>query len=312
LKFKDFLWLFVLASLWGPTFLLVKIGVEVVSPLAFTTARCFFAALFLGIYCAATSRSLMPVLSAWKHLLFMALFGNVFAFLFCSIGETMVQSSTAGVIEGSVPLIVALLTALFTPHRSLSRNEILGIVIGFAGIVIVFLPDLLQVASGASEEHFLGKFFLILMAVSFASSFVYSKEKLENLPHIAGVTIQLLMATGILLGMTMSWEGVGSFYAFTPTITAVVLCLGIFGTAVPWCVYFYLIKRGSAAQVSLAVYLLPVIAIILGWAFLDEKLHWNLTVGTAIIVFSLFLAGGLMKFGKTPVSGQSMIENENL
>lgn len=291
---KDFFGLLLLAALWGPTFLLIKIGVEEVSPLALTTVRCGSAALFLLLYCFLTRRSFVPVLSSGKHLLFMALFGNVVPFLSCAIGETMIQSSTAGIIEGSVPLIVALFTALFTPHRKLSNNEKMGIAIGFLGILIIFAPDILQTANH-TDERFLGKLFLIVMAVSFAASFVYSKEKLEEVPHIPAVTIQLLLAFMILFGMTISIEGVSTFKDFSLNITIVTLVLGVLGTAFPWCVYFYLIKKGSAAQVSLAVYLLPVVAIVLGWFFLGEMLRWNLALGVAVILFSLLLASGMLR-----------------
>ncbi|ADI38258.1 putative membrane protein [Waddlia chondrophila WSU 86-1044] len=282
-----------LAAFWGPTFLLIKIGVEAVSPLALTTVRCGSAALFLLGYCLLTQRSLSAVFPSGKHLLFMAIFGNVVPFLCCAIGETMVQSSTAGIIEGSVPLIVALFTALFTPHRRLSKNEILGIAIGFLGILTIFAPDIMQ-TSGHTEERFLGKMFLVVMAVSFAASFVYSKEKLDNVPHIAAVTVQLILSGLILFLMTFFIEGRAAFHGFTFKVSAVALSLGIFGTAIPWCIYFHLIKKGSAAQVSLAVYLLPVVAVFLGWVFLDETLRWNLWLGVALILFSLILASGML------------------
>ncbi len=203
------------------------------------------------------------------------------------------QSSTAGIIEGSVPLVVAFFTALFTPHRRLSKNEKIGIAIGFIGVLAIFAPDIFQTPNH-TDERFLGKVFLVVMAVSFAASFVYSKEKLDNVPHVAAVTVQLILAGLILLVMTLAMEGVSAFEGFNMKITAVTLSLGVFGTAFPWCVYFYLIKKGSAAQVSLAVYLLPVVAIILGWIFLDEKLRWNLALGVGLILFSLLLASGML------------------
>lgn len=264
-----------------------------VTPLALTTVRCVSAAIFLLLYCILTRRSLSAVLPSGKHLLFMAIFGNVVPFLCCAIGETMVQSSTAGIIEGSVPLIVALFTALFTPHRKLTKNEKLGIAIGFLGIMTIFAPDIMQTVNH-SEERFLGKVFLVVMAVSFGASFVYSKEKLENIPHIAAVTVQLLLAGLILTTMTYFIEGMSVFKEFNLETTAIALSLGIMGTAFPWCVYFHLIKKGSAAQVSLAVYLLPVVAIILGWVFLDETLRWYLGVGVVLILFSLLLSSGML------------------
>ena len=294
MNFKDFLGLLLLACLWGPTFLLIKIGVEEVSPLALTTVRSGSAALFLLIYCFITKRSLKPVLPSGKHLLFMALFGNVIPFLTCAIGETMIQSSTAGIIEGTVPLIVAVFTSLFTPHRRLTTNEKLGILIGFLGILVIFAPDILQ-TQNHTDERFLGKIFLIVMAVSFAASFVYSKEKLDAVPHVPAVTIQLILAALIMIVMTLLIEGPSTFKHFTPKISAISLTLGVLGTAFPWCVYFFLIKKGSAAQVSLAVYMLPVVAIVLGWYFLGEQLRWNLGLGVAIILFSLLLASGMLK-----------------
>lgn len=293
MKIKNFLGLALLGALWGPTFLLIKIGVETVSPLALTTVRVFSAAVFLILYCLITSRSFKQILPYWKDFLFMAIFGNVIPFLSCAWAETMVQSSTAGIIEGSVPVLTAILSVLFSSHRSLPKEQVWGIVLGFIGILVIFAPDLMMTESNTTELFF-GKFLLMIMALSFAISFVFSKERLEDLPHIGGVALQMVMATLILFPATVVVEGWNAFEAFTYDSLGIVLMLGIYGTAFPWCVYFYLIKRGSATQVSFAVYLLPVIAIVLGIIFLSEELSWNLVLGTAIILASLLLAGEML------------------
>lgn len=292
MNIRDFLGILLLASGWGPTFLLIKIGVESVSPLVLTTTRLFSAAIFLLAYCAVTKRSLKPVLPYWKDFLIMAILGNVIPFLFCAWGETMVQSTTAGIIEGTVPIFTGLLIILFTRHRKLPKEQLAGIVIGFLGILIIFAPDILNVQSGY-KEPFLGKMLLMVMAISFAASFVFSKERLESLPHISGVTLQLILSSLILSILTVSMEGWEALGTHSNDSFLVSIVLGVYGTAFPWCVYFYLIKRGSAAQVSMAAYLLPVVAIFLGWFFLDEKLNWNLGLGIGVILFSLLLAGGM-------------------
>lgn len=223
----------------------------------------------------------------------MAVVGNIIPFYACAYAETMVQSSTAGIIEGTVPIITALFTVLFTPHQKLPKEQILGVALGFVGIVIIFAPDLLQHGS-STEERFLGKGLLVVMAIFFSASFVYSKERLENVPHIPCVALQMIIVTLILLPITFAVEGFQSFGNLTLSNSWALILLGTYGTAFPWCVYFYLIKRGGAAQVSLAVYLLPVVAIILGKVFLDEVLRWNLALGTAVILLSLLLAGGMI------------------
>ncbi|MCB1118461.1 MAG: DMT family transporter [Chlamydiia bacterium] len=282
--------LFALAACWGPTFLLIKIGVEEISPVMLTMIRCFTGACFLLIYTLATRRSFKPTLPYFKEIAVMAVIGNVLPFTFCAWAETMVQSSTAGIIEGTTPLITALFTILFVPHRKVPREQVEGLVLGFIGILVLFAPDILQIEA-SRDEWFFGKILLLGMAVCFAASFIYTKEKLENCPHIPAVCLQLFIATALLVVISFWTE---SSYHVTPLGIKCAALLGVFGTAIPWCFYFYLTRHATATDLSLAIYLLPVVAMVLGVVVLEETIRWNLGIGILIILFSLFFAGGFV------------------
>ncbi|MFT4553772.1 MAG: drug/metabolite transporter (DMT)-like permease [Chlamydiales bacterium] len=292
---KDLLGIILLASLWGPTFLFTKIIVEEIHPLTLSFLRCALGSLSLAIVLWFKKTEMRPLLKHWKKFAISGILGNALPFVFCSYGEVYVDSATAGIFEGTIPIFTLIFTYLFMPSQKLTRGQVYGVVLGFIGLLVIFAPGVSSSNFFTFNDELLGKVYLLSMACCFAASFVYAKKYCASFPPLQGVFFQLFYSALFLLP-TLAF--VGNHTLLTLPSTHVVLStlwLGSIGTASSWCLYFFLLKRVSAAEVSLATYLCPIFAIALGMAFLGEEPSNNLYFGTLLIILALGFATGKVK-----------------
>ncbi|MBI5273592.1 MAG: DMT family transporter, partial [Chlamydiales bacterium] len=191
IKNKELPGIFFLALLWAPSFLFIRIGVETLHPLTFTMVRCLFAALTLIAFSFIKRIKVIPYFAYTKQLLPTALYLNAIPFALCATGEQFVDSSTAAIIEGAVPIFTILIAYSLFQQRDISRRHVLCIFIGFLGLVITFLPML----SSMEIKNVFGFFAVVLMAFFFAFGFLYSEKHIRDIPPIESTTIQMLFTS---------------------------------------------------------------------------------------------------------------------
>lgn len=293
---KDLLGIVLLASLWGPTFLFTKIIVEEIHPLTLSFLRCALGSLSLAMVLAYQKAEIRPLLKHWKTFATAGILGNALPFVFCSWGEVYVDSATAGIFEGSIPIFTLLFTYLFTPSQKLTRGQVYGVMLGFIGLLVIFVPGVSTSSNFfAFNDELLGKAYLLMMACCFAASFVYAKQTCSSFPPLQGVFLQLFFS-GVFLLPSLAFVNHHTLFTLPSThVLLSMIWLGSIGTASSWCLYFFLLQRVSAAEISLATYLCPIFAIALGITFLGEEPSNNLYLGTFLIILALGLATGKVK-----------------
>ena len=287
MKLRDLAGIVLLALMWSPTFLLVRIGVHEVPPLTMTWMRVLFAGLFLLGLSKLKGRTLRPYLKLWPKLLIAGLLNNVLAFTFCSYGEMYADSSTAGIIEGSVPLYTLLVSVVVLKQWAVERRQLLGAFLGFLGLMLILLPT----ANYEGEGIGIGLVLLNLMAMSFACGFLYSEKELEHVPPLEAATLQVM--AGALLMTPFVWiiDIPHTKPMPSSSVFFVIGVLGLIGTALPWILYFNLVKSIGARLVSFATPMVPVFAMLLGALFLNENMYWYKILGGMITVLSVLLVG---------------------
>lgn len=295
MKLKDFLGVLLLAALWSPTFMFIKIGGEEIPPLTFTCLRCLLAFLTLLPISLLRAPLFKLIRSHWKPLAISALIGNALPFALCCFGEIHTTSALAGVIEGTVPLFTLLLTRIFIPNEKLKLNHLIGVTIGFIGLMVIFYPKLYGSEPEMGSGSLIGELALIAMAISFAGSFIYSKVKLSSEPPLGIITIQMLMAALWLAPFSLMLEQPWQLSLPSPAAVSSLVNLAMFCTSLSWLLYYYLIKNLTASQVSLAAYLCPVGSIFLGVFYLGEEVAMITGFGTAIIILAMCIAGGVFR-----------------
>lgn len=300
-RIRNLLLLILLASCWGPSFLFIKFGLESFPPLTLVNLRILVAALILYVISRLNGLNL----SAYRHHFFdfiiVAIFSCSLPFTLISMGELYIASSLAAIINSTVPIFTVIIAHFFIAEERLTVAKMFGILLGFFGVLIVFLPR----AVLPTQSQAGGALLVFLSAVSYAIGMTYSRRFLKAVPFLVSATCQLVVASIILLPFTFFIDA--PYLLPAPTLTSLggVLGLAVFGTAIAFNTYYMLVQRASASYLSTATLLFPVIGIALGAIFLDEQLTWNACMGSGLILCGLAVANKLVvPFGRLRKSAE--------
>jgi len=272
-----------LTLLWAPSFLLIKIGLEEIPPLAIATSRLGIAALILFVILRARGGGLPREGKTWRALAYMAFFGSALPFAAISVGEQYTDSALASIFNGATPIATSILAHFFLEEEKMTPVKLLGIIVGFIGIVSIFLP-----AIGTGGGSLLGLSAFLLAALCYGISMVHARLNLRGLPSLVAPTLQLGLGALMLLPFTLAFEWNRlTIPGGAPLIS--ILFLGVMGTGLAYIVYYALLERGSATFLSLVTYFLPPSGVFLGMAVRGERPGWNAFFGCALIIVGIVL-----------------------
>ncbi|WP_405559206.1 DMT family transporter [Streptomyces canus] len=270
-----------LALLWGSGFLWIKLALDHgLSPAQITIARCVLGTAVLFLLARAAGQRLPRSRSTWGHLVVAALFCNAIPFALFAIGEQSVDSGVAGVLNATTPLWSLLIGLLLGTDRGLRPLRLTGLVLGFAGTVLIFAP---WHRSGLLTW---GALALLAAAASYAVAFAYMARKLTSgQAPLAYSAAQLLMATG---WTTLSLPFAGPVDTDLTGLAAVT-ALGVLGTGVTFYLNYRLIADEGPTTAATVGYLLPVVSVALGAVVLDERVEARVLTGMAIVLMGIAL-----------------------
>jgi drug/metabolite transporter (DMT)-like permease len=273
------------ALCWGPSYLFIKIAVSEIPPVTLVFIRVVIGALILYFFCAVQKIKMRSLKHLWKHLFVMGITLNVIPFLLISYGELYIPSSLAGILNGLTLIFTALFTHLFGRKEPLCKNKILGILTGLLGLVIIYLPLILQ----QKIEKEIGALFIVLAALSYGGGTVYARSHLQKIPGLPALTGQLFCAALLLLPLSLIIDCPFNHPVPNSPALLAALSLGIVATAGGFFFYYRAIQLKGAIYASLSVLLVPILAMILGAVFLKETLTWNLYLGAFCILLGIFM-----------------------
>lgn len=270
-----------LAMLWGPSFYVIKEGLVGIPPLSLAAGRVTLAAILLyGMVRLSGSR--MPTdLPFWRRFAVMGIIANVIPFSCLMIGETLAPSAIAAIFNGLAPLITAVVAHLVIPEERMTRRTLAGMIVGFGGVLLLFLPTAMQGLEG--NDVLLGMLAFTGMSLGYGVSVVYSRTKLRGRPRYVAPTAQLAAASFFLIPIALIAEGERLTNPGLEPILALIW-LAVVATALAYIVYYALLEIAGATFLSLVTFLLPPIGILLGLIFLDEQIEWTSLVGCAMIL----------------------------
>lgn len=291
MKWKNFLLLLVLAALWGPSFLFIKVAVAQIPPLTIVLGRVGVGGLLLYGVLRLQGRNLPPLGRVWLHFAFAAIVQNAIPFLLFGWGEQYIDSALAAILNGTTPLFTLLLAHMFTSDDRLTPTKTLGTFIGFSGLALLIGPSLL---SGVKATTW-GLIAVAVASLCYGIAIVYGRRNLRGLPPMVAPTAQLLLATLFMLPLSLVLEQPFSLAAPSWPALGSLLALGVFGTGLAFVVYYRIMEQTSATYVSMVTYLVPVFGVILGVVILHEQLGWNAYLGCALILLGVMIVNGVFR-----------------
>jgi drug/metabolite transporter (DMT)-like permease len=277
------------AVVWGCSFLFIAIAVEDLSPATLTMLRIAFGALALGVFPAA--RRPVPR-SEWPTILVVSLTWMALPFYCFSVAEQWIDSSLAGMLNGAMPLMTAVVSALLL-RRVPGPSQVAGLLVGFVGVVVVMLPALDDGTDASATGVALVLLALTCYGIA-ANVSVPLQQRYGSLPVMFRVQLGALAMTAPFGVVGMGGSD------FSADAMAAVVALGVFGTGVAFVAMGTLLGRVGAARGSIAVYFVPVISLIAGVVFRDEHVAALSIMGMVLVIVGAALTSRAERRAPTP------------
>ncbi len=289
---KDWLKFTALGLIWGSSFLWIKIAVQEIGPFTLVSFRVLFA--LLGILAVvAYRRTGLPPRQRWWVFLLLGLFNVAAPFVLISWAETRIPSGVASILNSTVPLFTILIAPIFLSDERITSTRIMGLVVGFLGVVVLMSN---QMAGGISGYQ-LGLGAMLLAAVFYAGSAVFART------HTKGLTAEVqslgqMMAAWLFITPTTAMIET----PFTPPVQPItwmaVAWLGLLGSCVATLLWYSLLNSVGPTRTVLVSYVFPLVGVLLGILILHEQPDWRLLVGGGAIIGGIVLTNWRNNDGK--------------
>lgn len=197
-----------------------------------------------------------------------------------------ISGGLAAIIAALVPLFIALFTVWLSKCGRITRWMLAGLIIGFAGVLTIFYDYLGQMQS---KSFVFGIVLAILSTLSWSFGTVYTSKQKPPIDILFNVGLQMLIAGVVVLTVcaitgkyvNLAHVGTGSWL--------VISYLVIFGSLLAYSAYVFVIGKLPPTQVSVYAYINPIVAVLLGWLLLSEKMNVNMILGTLITLSGVYL-----------------------
>ena len=279
-----------LGFVWGCSFIFIKLGLEFLTPFGVAFGRCALGALTLLAWAKYKGIALPKSKRVLFHLWVVSLLLNVIPGVFFALAQTEVTSVLAGIINAVTPLMTLIAIMVVTRDEKPKLYQVVGILIGFTGVLTV-----LGAWKGLGDNPLWAILILLAAVTCYGFSFPYSRRFV--LPHkLAPESIaagQVTLGALTLLPFFI-YNGVEKYEYQTAPVLAMI-ALGVFGSGFAYIWNFKVMALAGSAIASSVTYLTPVVAVIVGAIFLQEKIHWYEPVGALIVLLGAAIGQNRIK-----------------
>jgi len=278
-----FIFLGILAIIWGSSFILIKRGLIGLSPYQLGALRIIFASLFLIVI---GFRSIAQIhLRHWKYLAITAVFGTFIPVFLFSVAQTEISSSVSAILNSLTPLNTLIIGILLF-SIDFQRRQIFGVFFGLAGSILLIWNG----AVNNPDQNYNYAVLLVLASICYALNVNFIKTYLSDLSPLS-ITTGNFAVIFIPALFVLIFSGFFEAVKFQETqdVLVYILILGVIGTALANIVFFKLIKISSPVFASSVTYLIPVVAFL--WGLVDdESLTLIQLIGAVIIMVGVYLS----------------------
>lgn len=252
-----------LGLFWGSNFIYMKWAAELISPAQITLLRVFFGFLPLALVAWKKGVITRAQVRHLPHFLVMAILATAFYYFAIAEGTARLPSGIAGVLGGSISLFTTLATLVFLRSEKPNALMLAGVLIGFAGIVLIARPW--QGAAASIDRQ--GVVWMLSATAILGLSYIYVRRFLSPhaLPPLALATWQTGLALLVLFAVTDP-TGLAGILSQPHAALGVALGLGVLGTGMAFLIYYHLLQQLGAVAASGATYITPNVALLIGWA----------------------------------------------
>lgn len=268
-----------LCFIWGSTWLTIRFGLESLTPLFSAGMRFSLAAVFIFILMKMKSVTLQRDSVSIRLYLLMGFFSFVIPFGLVYWAEQFVPSGMASVLFAVYPFFVVIFSFLRMPSESIGAYKIIGTVLGFSGIVIIFSDSF----NLNFTDYLLGMFACVLSGTMQAWIAVSIKKFGHHLHPLSMNFIPMAVAGISMIAIGVFFEDITTIRFDLNAILSIIY-LAFFGSVITFTSFYWLLKRINVVILSLIAFITPIVALILGYLIYNEELSTSYFIGSAMVL----------------------------
>ncbi|WP_409432048.1 DMT family transporter [Litorimonas sp. RW-G-Af-16] len=273
-----------LVLIWGSAFTMTRVGVRYISPIWLVAFRLMIGTVVITAYMYARGHR-FPALRdrRWLWYFVIGVTGSALPFFLASKGMITVDSGVSAIIVGIMPLVTIVLAHFFADER-LTPAKLIGFVIGFLGVVVLFIPDdfsLSLVSDWRAQLLIMGA------AVSYAITTIIAKRAPQTPSSVGGA----MMTIGACLVATIAGV-ISGVPSEIPSALGLLMALGLGlgASGIATIIFLYFIDKAGPSNLAKVNYFVPLCSVILGVTFLNEAFSWRIVVSFGMILIGVMIA----------------------
>ncbi len=280
----NLLLLLILGTIWGSSYLFIKVIVAEVPAFTLVAGRLTLAAIIMWGILRARGLSLPRSRRMWRAYAVLGVLGAAVPYSLISWGEQYIPSGLAALLQSTTPIFTVILAHFLTDDERITVPKIIGVVVGFVGVGILMLPDLRQ----GLQANLLGQLAIVGSSLCYALTAIYIRSRLRGQPALVSATGQLAMGMVYMLPASLLIDRPLGLSPSLPVLASWIV-LTVLGTVVAYVIYFTLIERSSATFTTMVTYIIPINGLILGALVLNESLDMTTLGSLALILLGVLL-----------------------
>jgi len=289
LSFQTWAELFLLALIWGGSFLAIRLTLNEVPFVTSVAHRVFWASVLLWAYVGLRRLPVPKDPKLWYALFVMGVLNNVIPFSLMAWGQLYIPTGLTSVFNAGTAIFGVVAAALFLADERLTPRKAIGSLLGFAGVVTAIGLDNLRNFDITS----LAQLAVIGGTISYACASVWARIKLANLTPQVAAAGMLTGSSIVMVPAALLIDGAPSFALSTTTLGAIAYYV-IFATAGAYLLYYRILAAAGSANTMIVTLLIPPVSILLGAIVLNETLSPNVYAGLLLLAAGLTILDGRM------------------
>ena len=278
----DIFLLVLLGLIWGSSFFNIKIATYSYEPITLALVRVIFASIPLILLCKLKNIKIEAFSNEWKNYAIIGLCNITIPFILIAIGTSKINSYLAAMLMSTTPLSGTILAHFFTKNEKINIFKVIGILIGFSGILFLFLDKII-----INENNYIFALITILGSTFYSIGGILT-IKIKNRGNENVTTSTTIWSLIFLLPMALILE---KPWLATPSIesTLSLLYLGIVATGIAWLIRFRILTVNGLVFQTQVAYLIPIFGIIFGYFLMGEVITWKVIVSLVVILFGIYI-----------------------
>ncbi len=280
---KDIFFLLLLGAIWGSSFFNIKIATYSYEPFTLALIRVILATVTMLIVSSFYKIKIYAFSKNWKIYAIVGLCNITIPFSLIAIGTNKIDSYLAAMLMSTTPITGSILAHFFTRNEKITFLKSFGIILGFAGILLLFFDKLI-----INDSNYLFVLIILLGSTFYSISGILILKKLKKSGNLNVTTSTLIWSVITLLPLSFIFE---SPFKSIPTLesTLSLIYLGVVATGFAWWLRFKILSKNGIVFQTQVAYLIPIFGVIFGALILNEQITWKVLVSLIIIMSGIYI-----------------------